>query len=157
VFVVVEFLKYLSVYLVSMVKFFGGPVTGVSLGLSYTETALLTVAGMMTSVVIFSIIGRVASKWLSARRKAKQKPMFSKKSRRIVQVWQRFGVPGVAFLTPILLTPIFGTIVVALFGASRKHIFIHMLWSAVFWSILLNLVVYEFGQMAESLMLLIKF
>lgn len=150
-------MKYLMVYLVSMVKFFGGPVTGVSLGLTYIETCLLTVAGMMTSVVIFSIIGRAVSKWMSARRRAKQKPVFSKKNRRIVQVWTRFGVIGVAFLTPILFTPIFGTIVAALFGAPRKRIFVHMLWSAVFWSAILNLMVFEFGQMAENLLLSIKF
>ena len=140
-----------------MVKFFGGPVTGVSLGLSYFETVLLTIAGMMTSVVIFSVVGRAVSKWFSARRRAKQKPVFSKKNRRIVQVWQRFGVPGVAFLTPILFTPIFGTMVAALFGAPRKNIFIHMLWSAVFWSAILNLMVFEFGQLAEGLFLSIKF
>lgn len=153
----VEIVKYLSVYLVSMVKFFGGPVTGVSLGLSYVETVLLTVAGMMTSVVIFSMIGRAVSKWISARRRAKHKPMFSKKNRRIVQIWKRFGVSGVAFLTPIIFTPIFGTMVAALFGAPRKHIFIHMLWSAIFWSAILNFLVFKFGQMAEGLLLNIRF
>lgn len=146
----VEILKYLSVYLVSMVKFFGGPLTGVSLGLSYLETALLTVAGMMTSVVIFSILGEAVSKWFTARRQARKKPVFSKKNRRIVQVWQRFGVPGVAFLTPVIFTPIFGTIVVALFGAQRRYIFIHMLWSAIVWSAILNLMVFEFGDLAEQ-------
>ncbi|TPE45135.1 small multi-drug export protein [Pontibacter mangrovi] len=139
-----------------MVKFFGGPLTGASLGLSYVETVLLTVAGMMTSVVIFSVVGRAASKWFSARRRARRQPVFNKKSRRIVQVWQRFGVPGVAFLTPILLTPIFGTIVAALFGAPRKNIFIHMLWSAVFWSAILNLMVFEFGQVAQNMLVSIK-
>lgn len=147
----VEVLKYLSVYLVSMVKFFGGPVTGVTLGLSYTESVLLTVAGMMTSVVIFSIIGRAFSKRVSARRRSKSIPVFSKKNRRVVQIWKKFGITGVAFLTPILLTPIFGTVVAALFGASRKHIFLHMLWSAFFWSALLNLMVFEFGHIATRI------
>ena len=147
----VEVLKYLSVYLVSMVKFFGGPVTGVTLGLSYTESVLLTVAGMMTSVVIFSIIGRAFSKRVSARRRSKSIPVFSKKNRRVVQIWKKFGIMGVAFLTPILLTPIFGTVVAALFGASRKHIFLHMLWSAFFWSALLNLMVFEFGHIATRI------
>ncbi|MFD2512680.1 hypothetical protein ACFSRY_02270 [Pontibacter locisalis] len=143
-----EILKYLSVYLVSMVKFFGGPVTGVTLGLSYTETVLLTIAGMMTSVVIFSIIGRAFSKWMSARRRAKKQPVFNKKNRRVVQVWRMFGIIGVAFLTPVIFTPIFGTVVAALFGASQKRIILHMLWSAVFWSALLNLLVFEFGDLA---------
>ncbi|MHA6249829.1 hypothetical protein ACXYMU_17930 [Pontibacter sp. CAU 1760] len=133
-----------------MVKFFGGPVTGVSLGLSYLETVLLTAAGMMTSVVIFSLIGNAVSKWLSRRRKAQQQPIFSRKNRRIVMVWKRFGVTGVAFLTPILLTPIFGTIVAALLGAPRRLIYVHMLWSSLFWGATLTFVVYEFGQLASK-------
>ncbi|MFD2248645.1 small multi-drug export protein [Pontibacter ruber] len=134
-----------------MVKFFGGPVAGSSLGLPYAQTVLLTVAGMMTSVVIFSIIGRAFSKWMSRRRREKQKPVFSKKNRRIVQVWQRFGVIGIAFLTPIFLTPILGTVVAALFGAPKKHIFIHMLWSAILWGAAQTLFVYEFRDFASSL------
>lgn len=146
----VNLLKYLSVYLVSMVKFLWGPLTGISLGLSYFETVLLTVAGMMTSVVVFSVIGKAVSEWYSRRQRAKQKPRFTKKNRRIVQVWTRFGISGVAFLTPLLLTPIFGTIVAALLGAPRKHIFIHMLWSAAFWSATLTLVVFKFGDVVAK-------
>ena len=144
-----EILKYLSVYLVSMVKFFAGPLTGVTVGVTYLESVLLTIAGMMTTVVIFSIVGRAFSKWIAAKRRAKNKPVFSKKNRRIIKIWNSFGVAGVAFLTPILLTPIVGTVVAALFGASRKQIFIHMLWSAVVWSALLNLMVFEFSDFAS--------
>ncbi|NDK57530.1 hypothetical protein GWO68_16520 [Pontibacter sp. BT213] len=139
----------MSVYLISMVKFFAGPLTGVAVGLTYFETVLLTIAGMMTTVIIFSIIGRALSKWWAKRQRAKNKPMFSKKNRRIVTIWNKFGVVGVAFLTPILLTPIVGTVVAALFGAPRKQIFIHMLWSSVIWSALLNLMVFEFGDFAS--------
>ena len=147
----VEILKYLSVYLVSMVKFFGGPITGVSLGLSYVETVLLTMAGMMTSVLIFSVVGRAFSKWMSKRRRAQRKPIFCKQNRRIVLIWRRFGVRGIAFLTPIIFTPILGTIVVALFGASRKNILIHMFWSSLFWSATLTFMVTEFGKAAVKL------
>ncbi|WP_238395731.1 hypothetical protein [Pontibacter pudoricolor] len=132
-----------------MVKFFAGPLTGVAVGLTYFETVLLTIAGMMTTVIIFSVIGRAFSKWWSKRQRAQNKPMFSKKNRRIVAIWNKFGVVGVAFLTPILLTPIVGTVVAALFGAPRKQIFIHMLWSSIVWSALLNLMVFEFGDFAS--------
>ena len=146
----VEIIKYLSVYLVSMVKFFAGPVTGVAVGLNYLESVLLTIAGMMTTVIIFSIIGRAFAKWISERRRAKNRPVFNKKTRRIIKIWKSFGVAGVAFLTPILLTPIVGTVVAALFGAPRKQIFLHMLWSAIVWSALLNLMVFEFGDIASQ-------
>ncbi len=105
---------------------------------------------MMTTVVIFSVVGRAFSKWWAKRQRDKKKSVFNKKNRRIVKIWNNFGVVGVAFLTPILLTPIVGTVVAALFGATRKQIFIHMLWSAVAWSFLLNLLVFEFGDLLEK-------
>lgn len=142
----VEFLKYLSVYLISMVKFLGGPVTGITLGLSFTETLLFTIAGMMTSVIIFSLIGRAFSEWYTTWRRKKKATVFNNTNRCIVKVWQLFGVIGIAFLTPVIFTPILGTIVAALMGAPRKHIFIHMLWSAVFWGAALTLLVFKFKQ-----------
>ncbi|MBW7468358.1 hypothetical protein K0O23_14875 [Pontibacter aydingkolensis] len=140
----------MSVYLVSMVKFIGGPLAGMAAGLTYLESVLLTIAGMMTTVIIFSIIGRAFARWWSARLRAKNRPIFNKKNRRIIKVWNSFGVVGVAFLTPVIFTPILGTIVAALFGASRRQIFIHMLWSAILWSALLNLMVFEFGDIASE-------
>ncbi|MDX5419841.1 MAG: small multi-drug export protein [Hymenobacteraceae bacterium] len=138
----------MSVYLISMVKFIGGPLAGVSMGLSYLETVFFTAAGMMTSVVIFSFIGRAASRWYSQYRRDRQKPVFGSKSRRIVRIWRKFGIIGVAFFTPLVLTPVFGTIVAAVFGVPRRQIFIHMLWSAVFWSLVLTFMVYRFQAVA---------
>ncbi len=121
---------------------------GISLKLSYMETVLFTVAGMMTSVIVFSFIGRAASRWYSNYRREKKKPVFGSKSRRIVRIWSSFGVIGVAFLTPLLLTPVFGTIVAAVFGVPRRSIILHMLWSAVLWSFLLTYMVFEFQEVA---------
>ena len=125
--------KYLSVFLLSMVKFFGGPLTGVALGLNFWQTFGLTVGGMMTSVTVFSIIGTAVSKYYARERIRKKKPIFNKKSRRIVKVWQKFGMGGIAFLTPVLLSPIIGTIIATVLGAKRGQILLHMLWSAVLW------------------------
>src|SRR5690606_25143760 len=96
-----ELIKYISVFLLSSIKFFGGPVAGLSMGLSFFETCLLTIAGMMASVLLFSVIGTSVRKWYAHRQRLKNKPVFSKQSRRIVMVWQKFGVGGIAFLTPI--------------------------------------------------------
>ncbi|MBD1398519.1 small multi-drug export protein [Pontibacter sp. JH31] len=138
----------MSVYLISMVKFIGGPLAGISLGLSYLETVLFTVAGMMTSVVIFSFVGRAASRWYSQYRRDRQKPVFGRRSRRIVRIWRKFGVIGVAFFTPLVLTPVFGTIVAAVFGVPRRQILLHMLWSAVFWGLVLTFMVFRFQKVA---------
>lgn len=138
-----EVLKYLSVFLLSMVKFFGGPLAGVSMGLSFFETLVFTVLGMMTSVILFSSIGSAVSRWYILKRRNKQKPIFTKKSRRIVRIWQKFGISGIAFLTPILLSPIIGTTVAIVLGAKRQHIWVHMLWSAVVWGLALTFFLYK--------------
>jgi uncharacterized membrane protein len=147
-----EILKYVSVFIISTVKFIGGPLAGISMHLSYLETVLFTVAGMMTSVLVFSYIGRAVSRWYSRYRREKQKPVFGKKSRRIVRIWSNFGIIGIAFFTPLLLTPIFGTIVAAVFGVPRRQILLHMLWSAVLWSLVLTYMVFEFQEVAARLL-----
>lgn len=118
-----------------MVKFFGGPLAGVSMGLSWWMTLLLSVTGMMTSVFIFSQVGMIVSRWYVAKSRAKKKPVFTKKSRKIVRIWQRFGIRGIAFLTPVLFSPVIGTIIATVLGASQRNILVHMLWSAVFWGV----------------------
>ncbi|EJF10309.1 small multi-drug export protein [Pontibacter sp. BAB1700] len=143
-----ELLKYMSVYLISMVKFIGGPLAGMSLGMAYLETVLLTVAGMMTSVLVFSFVGREAARWYSRYRRNYNRPVFSRRSRRVVRIWRNFGVVGVAFFTPLFLTPVFGTIVAAVFGVPRRQIFLHMLWSGTMWGFVLTGLVYRFQEIA---------
>ncbi|SIT94931.1 small multi-drug export protein [Pontibacter indicus] len=143
-----EFLKYMSVYLISMVKFIGGPLAGMSLKMPYLVTVLLTVAGMMTSVLVFSVIGREAARWYARRRRNYKRPVFSRRSRRVIQIWNRFGMVGVAFFTPLFLTPVFGTMVAAVFGVPRRKILLHMLWSSILWGFVLTFMVYRFREVA---------
>jgi hypothetical protein len=136
--------KYVTVFLLSMVKFIGGPLTGTTFGLNWMETCLFTVLGMMTSVLIFSQLGKNARAKLMSRFYGKRK-LFSSKNRRIVTVWRKYGLTGVAFLTPIIFSPIVGTIVAASFGESSRRIFTYMLYSAIFWGIVLSLLLHEIG------------
>jgi len=132
-------LKLASIYLLSTVKFVGGPLLGRGMGLSFWPTLGLTVAGMMTSVVLISGVGRRWVRQQQRQRRERQTPVFSTRSRRIVRVFQRFGMGGIAFLTPILLTPVGGTVIATLLGVPRGRILLHMLWSAVVWGSVLTL------------------
>lgn len=136
----------MSVYLISMVKFIGGPLAGMSLGLGYLETVCLTVLGMMTSVLIFSVIGREAARWFSRYRQRYNRPTFSPRSRRVVRIWRKYGMVGVAFFTPLVLTPVFGTMVAAVFGVPRRQILLYMLCSSILWGFILTFLVYRFHQ-----------
>ena len=129
--------KYLTVYLVSMLKFIGGPTLGAAVGLSFTETVIVTVMGMMTSVVIVSFFGPGLRQWLNKTFRKDQK-VFSKRNRKVVIFWKKYGLFGISFLTPVLFSPILGTLLVYAFGGSKIRILSYMLISAIFWSLALS-------------------
>jgi hypothetical protein len=102
---------------------------------------------MMTSVLIVSGVGRAWALHLRKRRERRGKPLFTKSSRRIVRVFRRFGMPGIAFLTPILFSPIGGTVIATQLHVPRGRILLHMLWSATFWGVALTLLTVKFSHL----------
>lgn len=132
-----EFLKYISVYLLGMTKFMIGPPTGVAIGISTFWIVVVSVLGMMTSVLIFSLIGERTGYPRITRliNYVKGKKTINK---HFMYLWKKFGIVGVTFLTPIFFTPIIGTILVTAMGSPRGKVLFYMFFSAIFWSITLS-------------------
>ncbi|MFC3415820.1 hypothetical protein [Algoriphagus hitonicola] len=127
-----------GIYFLSYFKFIAGPVLGHAAGYSSLKVILITVAGMMSSVIIFANLGRKIKAFITLK-STKKRVVFSKKNRRIVQIWKKYGEIGIAFLTPLLLTPIGGTLILVSFGTKKRKIIFHMLWSAILWAIFFSL------------------
>jgi hypothetical protein len=49
-------------------------------------------------------------------------------------------------LTPVVLTPIGGTLLAVSSGSPKEKIIIYMLVSASFWSVVISLLIYFFGN-----------
>jgi len=133
--------KYCTVFLMSMLKFVIGPVTGIYAGLSIVETALLTTLGMMASVLLFTYGGTVARDWWFTTFRHDRK-LFSPRNRKIVKFWLKYGIKGLAFFTPIIFSPIVGTLLAVSFGESKERIFRFMLIGALFWGFVLSSVIW---------------
>jgi len=127
-------LKYLSVFGLSMLKFIFGPVTGVSMGLGIVEIWLLTSSGMMATVVIITFAGTEFRQWLVAKFAKKQTSATGNK--RMLRLWNRYGMLGVAFLTPLILSPPGGAIMAVSFGEKKHRILTYMLGSALIWGLI---------------------
>ena len=128
-----RFIDYLVVFAMSMFKFIFGCVGGAVRGFSYLETVLITVLGMMTSVIIFTYFGLAIRNWFFIAFKRKRK-VFTKRNRRLVKIWRKYGIIGVAFMTPLFFSPVGGTLIAVSFGEKKERIFFHMLWSAILWA-----------------------
>ncbi|WP_250632999.1 hypothetical protein [Rhodoflexus caldus] len=136
-----KLLKYLTVFGLSMFKFIFGPVTALPLGIGYVETSLLTAGGMMTSVLIISSLGApMRARFI--QRFAPNRRLFTKRSRQVVRIWRKYGMWGVAMLTPLLFTPIGGTLIAVSFGERRSKILFTMLIAGLFWAFVLSGVIF---------------
>jgi len=140
-----ELLKALSVYLFSMLKFIAGPLGGYTARLNLLTTILVTVAGTMTVVVAFAYFGdflrhKIINRFFTKRKK------FSGRNRRFVTVWKKYGLVGVAALTPLIFTPIGGTLLAVSFGAPKDKLIVYMFVSASIWSVVLSLIIYTLGD-----------
>ncbi len=138
--------KAFSVYLLSMLKFIAGPVSGKAFGLNIVTTILVTIAGMMTVVLGFTYFGdflknRIFNKFFRNHRRN------SMQNRKFVQLWKKYGLTGVAILTPLILTPIGGTLLAISFGAQRNKLILAMFVSASIWALVFSTIVYFFGNL----------
>jgi hypothetical protein len=130
--------KYVMIVFSSMIKFVAGPAIGAGFHLPFWITAAFTAVGMMLSVVLFtSFLGNHFHQWIM-RTFYKNRKLFTKSNRRKISIWKKYGLVGVAFLTPILFTPIGGAMIANGFGETKERIFIHMFVSAVLWALIVS-------------------
>lgn len=140
-----EVLTILTIYVLCMFKIIFGPTMGYAAGLSPLLTVIITVAGMMTTILIFTFFGEKLRERI-LRRYLKPKKVFTPKNRRFVKIWRKYGELGISFLTPILLSPPGGAIIAMALGGSRKKTIGYMfLWSVV-WSTIITYTFYYAGD-----------
>ncbi len=119
-------LKVASVYFSSMLKFIFGPLGGYAAGFPLVMTILVTVAGMMTVVLLFTFFGN----WIREKiipRFFKKRNKFSQSNRRFVTIWKKYGLIGVAALTPLISDPHWRNVAGCQLGESKgQNNFLHV-------------------------------
>jgi len=142
-----EILKAIPIYFSCMLKFILGPAGGYAVGLKLITTILTTVSGMMTVVFLFTFFGNWIRKRVFGRfKRFKKKKTNAERSAKLQKIWLRYGLVGVALLTPIILTPIGGTLLAVSSGSPKDKIIFYMFVSASFWSVVISVAIYFFGN-----------
>src|SRR5690606_12335675 len=114
--------SYLIVYITSMFKFIAGPVIAAAQGLNFLETVIPTILGMMTTVVLISFLGpALRNMWYRIFGRANRK-IFTRRNRRFVYLWRKYGEFGISFLTPVVFSPVIGALVVVTLGGKKRKI-----------------------------------
>lgn len=129
---------YALILFSSSLKFIFGPTIGLAANVHWVITSLLTASGMMLSVFTFTFFGEKIKAFYDSRFGKSKKQVFTKRNRQFVRIWNKYGIIGVSLLTPIIFTPIGGTLLVVALGGQKPEIFKYMTISAFFWAFVIN-------------------
>jgi hypothetical protein len=157
------FYKISILILVSSVKFIFAFPLAFGYKFAFIETLCYTSAGGILGVIFFAFISdeliifynwfihvymhnhpksRVFAKSIKDRYRkifpAKEKKIFSKKSKRFVKIKKSWGLVGVAILTPLILSIPIGTFLAIRFFKRTKKTIIILCTSVISWSLLLS-------------------
>jgi hypothetical protein len=151
-----SFWKVVQVILLSSVKFAAGPpfaYFGGEQALSTGETFFYCLCGGLIGVLIFTyvsapilraekILVRTIRTFVGKKpeTQSKRKLIFTRRNRRVVGIWMKYGLAGIAFLTPVLLSIPIGTLIANSLVHNKRKILLFMFISLVFWSIALTTV-----------------
>jgi len=141
-----EFGKAIPVVIASMIKFIGGPLVGFAAHVHFITTVLATVVGMMAMVLLFTFFGDWMRVHVFSRFRKKKTKLFTPSRRKYAGLWKKYGLAGIAFFTPVFLTPIGGTLIAVSSGSPKEKIIFYMFVSAAVWSMVFTGIIYFFGK-----------
>lgn len=115
------------------------PLSAIKYDFNFTQTFLFSVAGGVISICAFSYLSDKIYKLIQKRRKNKIKKRSVKKEFGIITA-RKYGLIGIAFLTPILFSIPIGTYLALYFFPEKRKTIPILITSVVGWSLVLSFV-----------------
>jgi hypothetical protein len=110
---------------------------------SFWESLLFGVSSGTFGIIVFMYLSSgILAAWNWFKRKTglfkrkKPRKIFSKKSRRWVKVKTRYGLFGIAAITPFILSIPIGCFIAMRYYKNKKKVFLYLFLSVVFWSLI---------------------
>ena len=144
------FIQFVLLFLLSTVKFVVGvPSAFAAFKLGFVELILFASGAGITGVTIFMFFsdwlfkmwGAFRIRFLPAQNPKPHK-IFSKKSRLYVKIIRKYGLPGIALITPTIISIPVGTLLARRIFPDRKKVFFYLSVSVVLWSITLSAILH---------------
>jgi len=140
-----EFFKILSIFLTCTFFFvkLGVPSAVIFFKYNFIKAMLVACSGGITGNIIFTYLSATFLNWTHAYREKRniKKKIFTKSTRRMIRIKQRFGLAGIAFITPIISQPI-GAFFAEKFFKDKKKVILYLSVSVVFWALFIYMILY---------------
>jgi len=122
---------------------FAIPLSVLKYDFNFIQTLLFTVVGGVLSVLVFSYLSDKIYKLIKTKEQNKVKKRSMKKALAI-KTARKYGLVGIAFLTPIFLSIPIGTYLALHFFPEKKKTIPILITSVVAWSLVLSVALTAF-------------
>ncbi|WP_291862450.1 hypothetical protein [Marinilabilia sp.] len=118
--------------------------------MTFMETILYTNIGGLIGIIVSLFFSKGLiyfwNKLSSGKGKSPKKPKkrFTKSNRRLVLLKSKYGMPGIAILTPVLLSIPLGTFLTAKYYRHKKSNYLFLFLGQVVWSFIYTIVLTQF-------------
>lgn len=138
-------LEILEIVVIASIKFAVAPFIAEAQGFNFSESFVVTITGGIGGILCFTFIGdiiiygwkRLISFFKKPSSSSKKKFTWTKKL--IVRTRMKFGIAGIALITPSIISIPLGTFVIHRFYRKKwKNIFF-LTGAVIFWGVVLNL------------------
>jgi hypothetical protein len=148
-----HWLEILEVGLISSVKFLFAPFEAERYHFSFWESFVVTTIGGLIGVFAFYYAGTKITTWwkhfvaliksVFTRKPVdviehKPKKVFTRRRRFVIRIKMKFGLFGIAFITPCLISIPIGTMIAGNFYRKKKGVLLYFIGAVLLWSLILN-------------------
>jgi hypothetical protein len=126
----------------------GFPTTLLICKYDFLKTMIVACSGGIAGNIFFTHLSAAIIKAIHnfrvKRNLIHRKKIFTKMNRRIIHVKQRFGLAGIAFITPPILSTPLGAFLAERFFKDKKKIILYLSVATLFWGLTLYLILLVF-------------
>lgn len=132
-------LQFIGVMIVAMIPFIEGYVAvplGIAIGFPAWMTITAAIVGNWISVMVVILASDRFKQWLQRRKTSeRQQEKQNKRLERGQKLFQKYGVPGVSLLGPLLIGDHIAALVCIASGASKRYVIIWQTIAIVVWAV----------------------
>ena len=139
------YIAYLAVFLLAATPFLevvGVIPIGVAAGLSALPVTVIAFSGNILTIWLVILMMERVKAWLQKHNDKKGNVASEKRGKRASDIWKRYGLPGLAIVSPILVGSHLGVILAMSFGGKRKQITFWMTFSVLAWAVVIGIASY---------------
>jgi len=144
-----EFLKILSVFVTCSFAFkIGYPTAVMVFKFDFFKSFLVACGGGIMGNIVFTYLSAAIisaiHNFRAKRNLIHRKRIFTRFNRTVIYVKQRFGLAGIAFITPVFLSTPIGAFLAERFFKKKRKIIIYFSISTIFWACTMYLILLFF-------------